>query len=124
MASSTSSSIEARSQTFQTRFEDICREIQGSIQPNIVVPWTNDDDTATDSGILGPYLEGGMPERLVVHLKDNLVDLSALDKGTTKTGMSFGRSHNGRPRLQTGRNGCRGWNTSSANSGKIKVSTT
>ncbi|PQQ20351.1 hypothetical protein Pyn_37116 [Prunus yedoensis var. nudiflora] len=81
MASSTSSSIEARSQTFQTGFEDICQEIQGSVQPNIIMPWTDDDCTATDSGIVGPSLEGGMPERLAFHLKDNLVDLSAFDKG-------------------------------------------
>ncbi|PQM42769.1 hypothetical protein Pyn_37839 [Prunus yedoensis var. nudiflora] len=81
MASSTSSSVEARSQTFQTGFEDICREIQGLVQSNIVVPWTDDDGTATDFGILSPYLEGGMPERLAIHLKEKLVDLLAFDKG-------------------------------------------
>ncbi|PQP92750.1 uncharacterized protein Pyn_13504 [Prunus yedoensis var. nudiflora] len=84
MASSTSSTVEARSDVFQTGFEDICREIQGSVQPNIVMPWTDDDGTATDSCILGPSLEGGMLERLAVHLKDNLVNLSAFDKGDYK----------------------------------------
>ncbi|KAL6269642.1 hypothetical protein ACE6H2_026553 [Prunus campanulata] len=81
MASSTSSSVEARSQIFQTELEDICREIQGLVQSNIVVPWTDDDGTASDSCVLGPSLEGGMPKRLAVHLKDNLVDLSAFDGG-------------------------------------------
>ncbi|PQM38661.1 hypothetical protein Pyn_37550 [Prunus yedoensis var. nudiflora] len=81
MASSTSSSIEAWSQVFQTGFKDICREIQGSVLPNIIMPWTNDDGTATDSCVLGPSLESGMPERLAVHLKNNLVDLSAFDGG-------------------------------------------
>ncbi|PQM35131.1 hypothetical protein Pyn_27298 [Prunus yedoensis var. nudiflora] len=64
MASSTPLSVEARSQLFQTGFEDICREIQGSVLPNIIMPWTDDDGTATDSSVLDPSLEGGMPERL------------------------------------------------------------
>ncbi|PQQ15827.1 hypothetical protein Pyn_19010 [Prunus yedoensis var. nudiflora] len=66
MASNASSSIEARSQIFQTKFEDICREIQGSIQANIIVPWF-ENGTVTDSCLHGPSLESGMPERLVVH---------------------------------------------------------
>ncbi|CAL9018319.1 unnamed protein product, partial [Prunus brigantina] len=81
MASSTSASIEGRSQVFQTGFEDICREIQGSVLSNIVMPWTDDDDAATDSCVLGPSVERGMPERLVAHLKNNLVDLSTFDGG-------------------------------------------
>ncbi|PQP91886.1 hypothetical protein Pyn_27434 [Prunus yedoensis var. nudiflora] len=81
MASSTSTSVEVRSQVFQTGFEDICREIQGSVLPNIIMPWIDDDGVATDSCILGPSLEGGMPERLAVHLKDKMVDLSAFDGG-------------------------------------------
>ncbi|CAL9001121.1 unnamed protein product [Prunus brigantina] len=59
MASSTSTSVEARSQVFQT----------------------DDDGIATDSWVLSPSVEGGMPERLVAHLKNNLVDLSAFDGG-------------------------------------------
>ncbi|PQM39256.1 hypothetical protein Pyn_26115 [Prunus yedoensis var. nudiflora] len=124
MASNTSSSVEVRSQVFQTEFEDICREIQGSVLPNIIMPWTDDDGTATYSSVLGPSLEGGMPERLAVHLKDNLVDSRPLTRGTSKIGTSLDRNHNGRPRPRTGRNGCRGWNTSSANSGKIRASNT
>ncbi|CAL2238697.1 unnamed protein product [Prunus armeniaca] len=81
MASSTPTSVEARSQVFQTEFEDICREIQGSVLPNIVTLWTDDDGTATDSCVLGPSVDGGMPERLGAHLKNNLVDLSAFDGG-------------------------------------------
>ncbi|CAL2244733.1 unnamed protein product [Prunus armeniaca] len=81
MASNTPTSVEARSQVFQTKFENICREIQGSVLPNIVTPWTDDDGTATDSCVLGPSVDGGMPERLVAHLKNNLVDLSAFDGG-------------------------------------------
>ncbi|XP_021823203.1 uncharacterized protein LOC110764515 [Prunus avium] len=78
MASSTSISVEARSQAFQTEFEDICREIQGSVRPNIIMPWTDDDGVATDSCVLSPC---GMPGRLVAHLKNNLVDLLAFDGG-------------------------------------------
>ncbi|PQQ05219.1 uncharacterized protein Pyn_08971 [Prunus yedoensis var. nudiflora] len=81
MASSTSTSVEAQSQAFQTEFEDICREIQGSVLPNIIMTWTDDDGVATDSCVLGPFVDGGMPERLVAHLKNNLVDLSAFDGG-------------------------------------------
>ncbi|PQQ12204.1 uncharacterized protein Pyn_00245 [Prunus yedoensis var. nudiflora] len=81
MASSTSTSVEVRSQTFHTEFEAICRGIQGSILPNIIAPWSDDDGTATDSCVLGPSIDGGMPERLVAHLKNNLVDLSAYDGG-------------------------------------------
>ncbi|CAL8089399.1 unnamed protein product [Prunus armeniaca] len=81
MASNTSASVEARSQVFQTVFEDICREAQGSVLPDIVAPWADDDSVSTDSCLLGPSVEGGMPERLAVHLKDNLVDLSAFDQG-------------------------------------------
>ncbi|PQQ14518.1 hypothetical protein Pyn_26600 [Prunus yedoensis var. nudiflora] len=81
MASSTSSFVEALSQVFQTGFEDICREIQGSVLPNIIMPWTDDDGTATDSCVLSPSLDGGTPERLAVYLKNNLVDLSVLDEG-------------------------------------------
>ncbi|PQQ12011.1 hypothetical protein Pyn_23135 [Prunus yedoensis var. nudiflora] len=80
MASSTSSSVEARSLIFQTEFEDICREVQGLVQSNVIVPWF-EDGVASESCLLVPSLEGGMPERLTVHLKDNLVDLSAFDKG-------------------------------------------
>ncbi|CAL2259931.1 unnamed protein product [Prunus armeniaca] len=72
MASSTSASVEALSQVFQTQFEDICREIQTSILSDIIAPWTDDDGAVTDSCILGPSVEGGMPERLAVHLRDNL----------------------------------------------------
>ncbi|CAL2230066.1 unnamed protein product [Prunus armeniaca] len=81
MASNTSASVEAQSQVFQTVFEDICREAQGSVLPDIVAPWADDDSVSTDSCLLGPSVEGGMPERLAVHLKDNLVDLSAFDQG-------------------------------------------
>ncbi|PQQ15690.1 hypothetical protein Pyn_09282 [Prunus yedoensis var. nudiflora] len=81
MSSSTSASVEARSQAFQTVFEDICREIQGSVLPDIVLPWADDDGAASDSCLLGPSLEGGMPGRLALHLKNNLVDLSAFDQG-------------------------------------------
>ncbi|PQM38299.1 hypothetical protein Pyn_09855 [Prunus yedoensis var. nudiflora] len=81
MASSTSASVEARSQVFQTGFEDICREIQGSVLPNIIVPWADDDGAASDSCLLGPSVEGGMPEKLAVHLKDKLAVLSAFDQG-------------------------------------------
>ncbi|CAL8163151.1 unnamed protein product [Prunus armeniaca] len=81
MASSTSTSIEARSQVFQTEFEDICREIQGSVLPNIVTPLTDDDGATTDSCILGPSVDTGMLERMVAHLKNNLVDLSTFDGG-------------------------------------------
>ncbi|CAL9010229.1 unnamed protein product [Prunus brigantina] len=75
----TSASVEARSQVFQTVFEDICQEIQGSVLPDIVAPWAHDDGVSSDSCLLGPSVEGGMPERLAVHSKDNLVDLSAFD---------------------------------------------
>ncbi|CAL9007274.1 unnamed protein product [Prunus brigantina] len=71
----------ALSQVFQTELEDICREIQGSVLPNIVTPWTDNDGAATDSCILGPSVDGGMLERLVAHLKNSLVDLSAFDGG-------------------------------------------
>ncbi|PQQ14503.1 hypothetical protein Pyn_15639 [Prunus yedoensis var. nudiflora] len=97
MASSTSTSVEARSQAFHMKFEDICREIQGSVLPNIISPWTDDDGVAIDSCVLGPSIDGGMPERLVAHLKNNLVDLSAFDGGTSKIGMLSGRSSNGQP---------------------------
>ncbi|CAL9020677.1 unnamed protein product [Prunus brigantina] len=129
MASSTSAFVEARSQVFQTEFEDICREIQGSVLSNIVMPWTDDDGATTDSCVLGPSVKGGMPERLVAHLKNNLVDLSAFDGGgggggTSRIGTSLGRSPNGQPRPRIGKNGCRGWSISSASNGKIKASTT
>ncbi|PQQ13517.1 hypothetical protein Pyn_32495 [Prunus yedoensis var. nudiflora] len=81
MASSTSTSVEVRSQAFQTEFEAICRDIQGSVLPNILTPWADDDGTATDSCVLGPSIDGGMPERLVAHLKNNLVNHSAFDGG-------------------------------------------
>ncbi|PQP98279.1 uncharacterized protein Pyn_26110 [Prunus yedoensis var. nudiflora] len=81
MASSTSTSVEARSQAFHTKFEAICRDIQGSVLPNIISPWSDDAGVATDSCVLGPSIDGGMPERLVAHLKNNLVDLSAFDGG-------------------------------------------
>ncbi|PQP94673.1 uncharacterized protein Pyn_03846 [Prunus yedoensis var. nudiflora] len=81
MASSTSTSAEVRSQAFHTEFEAICRDIQSSIRPNILTPWADDDGAPTDSCILGPSIDGGMPERLVAHLKNNLVDLSAFDGG-------------------------------------------
>ncbi|PQP91935.1 hypothetical protein Pyn_19441 [Prunus yedoensis var. nudiflora] len=81
MASSTSTFVETRSQAFQTEFEDICREIQGSVLPNIIMPWANDHGAATDSCVLGPSIDGRMPERLVAHLKNNLVDVSAFDGG-------------------------------------------
>ncbi|XP_021812765.1 uncharacterized protein LOC110755792 [Prunus avium] len=45
------------------------------------MPWTDDDGVATDSCVLGPSVNGGMPERLVAHLKNNLVDLSVFDGG-------------------------------------------
>ncbi|CAL8992690.1 unnamed protein product [Prunus brigantina] len=45
------------------------------------MPWTDDDGAATNSCVLGPSVEGGMPERLVAHLKNNLVNLSAFDGG-------------------------------------------
>ncbi|CAL9012338.1 unnamed protein product [Prunus brigantina] len=51
----------------------------GSVLSNIVMPWIDDDGAATDSCVLGPSVEGGMPKRLVAHLKNNLVDLSAFD---------------------------------------------
>ncbi|PQQ00431.1 hypothetical protein Pyn_08122 [Prunus yedoensis var. nudiflora] len=124
MASSTSSFVEAQSQIIKTEFEDIRREIQGSVQPNIVVPWLDDDGTAIDSGILGPYLEGGMPERLAVHLKDNLVDLSAFDKGDYKDWNAARPQQQWPTSTPDGRNGYRGWSISSANSGRIKGSTT
>ncbi|PQM40059.1 uncharacterized protein Pyn_07211 [Prunus yedoensis var. nudiflora] len=66
---------------FQTEFEDICQEIQGSVLPNIITPWADDDGIATNSCVLGPSVDGGMPERLVAHLKNNLVDISAFDGG-------------------------------------------
>ncbi|CAL8089041.1 unnamed protein product [Prunus armeniaca] len=72
MASSTSASVEALSQVFQTQFEDICRDIQGSVLSDIIAPWTDDNGAVTESCILGPSVEGGMPERLAVHLRDNL----------------------------------------------------
>ncbi|BFG29927.1 hypothetical protein CerSpe_162010 [Prunus speciosa] len=81
MASSTSISADVRSQTFHTEFEAIFRDIQGSVLPNILTPWADDDGTATDSCVLGPSVDGGMPERLVAHLKNNLVDHSAFDGG-------------------------------------------
>ncbi|PQM40286.1 uncharacterized protein Pyn_06103 [Prunus yedoensis var. nudiflora] len=81
MASSTPTSVEGWSQAFQTEFEDICGEIQGSVLPNIIMPWTDDDGAATDSCVLGPSVDGGMPERLVALLKNNLMDLSAFDEG-------------------------------------------
>ncbi|PQM38291.1 hypothetical protein Pyn_39220 [Prunus yedoensis var. nudiflora] len=81
MASSTSPSVEVRSQAFHTEFRAICRDIQGSVLPNILSPWSDDDGTNTDSCVLGPFIDGGMPERLVAHLKNNLVDLSAFDGG-------------------------------------------
>ncbi|CAL2239694.1 unnamed protein product [Prunus armeniaca] len=48
---------------------------------NIVTPWIDDDGAATDSCVLGPSVDGGMLERLVAHLKNNLVDLLAFDGG-------------------------------------------
>ncbi|CAL9005390.1 unnamed protein product [Prunus brigantina] len=81
MASSTSASAEALSQVFQTQFEDICLEIQGSVLSDIIAPWTDDDGAATDSCILDLSVEGGMLERLAVHLRDNLVNFSAFDGG-------------------------------------------
>ncbi|PQQ06963.1 uncharacterized protein Pyn_27930 [Prunus yedoensis var. nudiflora] len=56
MASSPSISVEVRSQTFQTEFETICRDIQGSILPNILTPWADDDGALTDACVLGPSL--------------------------------------------------------------------
>ncbi|PQM36575.1 hypothetical protein Pyn_40813 [Prunus yedoensis var. nudiflora] len=121
MASSTCSYVEARSQTFQTGFEDICREIQGSVQPNIIVPWTDDDGTTTDAGILGPYLEVACQRGLQSTSRTIWWISRPLTRETTRTGTPLGRSHNGRPRPQTRRSGCRGWNTSSAKSGEIKA---
>ncbi|PQP97180.1 hypothetical protein Pyn_22064 [Prunus yedoensis var. nudiflora] len=80
MASSTSTSVEAWSQVFQTEFKNICREVQGSILSDIVAPWIDEDGAATDTCILSPSLDGDMPERLASHLK-NMVDLSASDQG-------------------------------------------
>ncbi|PQP91939.1 uncharacterized protein Pyn_34074 [Prunus yedoensis var. nudiflora] len=81
MASGTSTSVEVRSQTFQTEFAAICRDIQGSVLPNILTPWVDDDGVSTDTCVLGPSIEGGMPERLVALLKNDLVDHSAYDGG-------------------------------------------
>ncbi|CAL9005859.1 unnamed protein product [Prunus brigantina] len=81
MASSTPVSADALSQIFQTRFEDICREVQSSVISDVIAPWTDEDGTASDSCVHGPYVEGGMPESLAVHLRDNLGNFSAFDGG-------------------------------------------
>ncbi|CAL2240302.1 unnamed protein product [Prunus armeniaca] len=124
MTSSTSTSVKARSQVFQTEFEDICRAIHGSVLPNIVTPWTDDDVATTDSCVLGPSVDGGMPERLVAHLKNNLVDLSAFDGGDFQDWNVARPSPNGQPRPRIGKNDCQGWSTSSASNGRNKASTT
>ncbi|CAL9024780.1 unnamed protein product, partial [Prunus brigantina] len=55
MASSTPVSADALSQIFQTRFEDICREVQSSVISDVIAPWTDEDGTASDSCVHGPY---------------------------------------------------------------------
>ncbi|CAL9011450.1 unnamed protein product [Prunus brigantina] len=81
MASNTSASADALSQVFHTQFEDICRDIQGQVLLDVIAPWTDDDGAISESCILGPTVEGGMPEKLAVHLRDNLVNFSAFDGG-------------------------------------------
>ncbi|PQQ00289.1 uncharacterized protein Pyn_32351 [Prunus yedoensis var. nudiflora] len=57
-----------------------CAGQSAHLMPKHVVQ-TDDDSAATDSCVLGPSVDGGMPDRLVALLKNNLVDLSAFDGG-------------------------------------------
>ncbi|CAL9018494.1 unnamed protein product, partial [Prunus brigantina] len=53
----------------------------GQVLPDVIAPWTDDDGAVSESCILGPTVEGGMPEKLAVHLRDNQVNFSAFDGG-------------------------------------------
>ncbi|CAL2277297.1 unnamed protein product [Prunus armeniaca] len=64
MAATAVSSVHNRSQAFYHKFENICREGQGSVKGNILAPWV-DDEAPLEFHLLGPRLKGGMPQGLV-----------------------------------------------------------
>lgn len=61
MVATAASSIDTRSQAFYREFENIGREVQGSVEGNIFAPWFDNEDAPLEFHILYPSLKGDMP---------------------------------------------------------------
>lgn len=64
MVATTVSFVDTRSQAFYHKLENIYREVQGSVEGNILAPWV-DDEVLSEFHLLGLRLKGSMPQSLV-----------------------------------------------------------